>query len=167
MEEIRKSAIISGCQQYRYLLTRRWAEDPRLLNVLWIMLNPSTAGANNDDPTIRKCISFSRQWGYGGIKVVNLFAYRATSPKDMMSATNPIGPENNGHIEHAGMWNVGLVMCAWGNHGAFLDRYKVVPQLTLDHDLYCLKQNSKEPFMPGHPLYIRNDTKVAKYKYAN
>ena len=72
-----KSAIISECEQYRYELRRIW--QPKKGLVCWVMLNPSIADANIDDPTIRRCIGYTAKWGYGGRVVVNLFALRATS----------------------------------------------------------------------------------------
>lgn len=91
-----KSAIISECGKYRYSLSRIWDENKA--NVLFIMLNPSTADGDVDDPTIRRCIGFAKSWGYGGIYVGNLFAYRATDPKELLKVENPIGFENIHHL---------------------------------------------------------------------
>lgn len=81
---------------YRYTLTRVWEEErPR---VCFVMLNPSTADASQEDPTIRRCLSFARSWGYGSLEVVNLFAWRATKPTDIFSAPSPVGEENDHHL---------------------------------------------------------------------
>ena len=101
-----KSARISQCERYRYTLDRVW--DDQYPRVTWVMLNPSTADASVDDPTIRKCIGFSQRWDYGAIRVLNLFAWRATKPRDLLSASDPVGPDNNVSA------NDELVVVAWG-----------------------------------------------------
>ena len=83
------SARLSDDRRYRYLLVRRW--DNTLPDATFVMLNPSTADERDDDPTIRKCIGFAKRWGCGGIKVVNLYAFRATNPRDCFAAADPIG----------------------------------------------------------------------------
>ena len=88
-----EDAKISDCGQYRYMLKRIWEQGKPL--VLFICLNPSTADVEQDDPTVRKCISLARDLGYGGLIMANLFAFRATKPKDLKSARNPVGPEND------------------------------------------------------------------------
>ena len=112
---LKKSAEISECGQYRYRLSRRWGPG---LPTLFIMLNPSTADAEIDDPTIRRCMGFAKSWGRDGIEVVNLFAFQATSPKDMQTAADPVGPENEVHVEEA-VAECFEVICAWGAHGSF------------------------------------------------
>ncbi len=89
-------AELSPCKAYRYALWRRWSDAPP---VLFVMLNPSTADESQDDPTIRRCISFAKQWGHGGIIVGNLFAFRSPYPNDLQTAADPIGPENNLWLE--------------------------------------------------------------------
>lgn len=93
-----KGAIISGCGKYRYSLWRTW--DKKLPKVMFIMLNPSTADAYEDDPTIRRCINFAKSWGYGGIVVGNLFAYRATNPKKLILIDDPSGSANHHYLTH-------------------------------------------------------------------
>src|SRR3954454_15761859 len=89
---LEQNAVISACGRYRYLLSRQ--VGPGLRTATFIMLNPSTADATNDDPTIRRCIGFARQWGCGRLAVLNLFAVRATDPAEMKRADDPVGPEN-------------------------------------------------------------------------
>lgn len=104
-----KTADISECGQYRYSLTRTW--DESLPRVCFVMLNPSTADANVDDPTIRKCIGFAKRWGCGGINVVNLYAWRATDPRELKGLQIGSIPENSAAIRTA---MCELTVCAWG-----------------------------------------------------
>lgn len=118
------------------------------------MLNPSIADADIDDPTIRRCMGYTMQWGCGGIIVVNLFALRATDPNDLCVSTDPIGPENYHYIFQAS-WEAGLTIAAWGIRGVYLKQdEKVLAQLTNTHYLALTKNGS-----PGHPLYLRKDLK--------
>ena len=105
-----RTALIDPSKCYRYELGRAWATGPR---VAWLMLNPSTADALDDDATIRKCIGFSQRWGFGSLTVVNLFAWRSTDPKGLATARDPIGPENDLHIMTAAASAAALVV-AWG-----------------------------------------------------
>jgi hypothetical protein len=86
------------------------------------MLNPSTADASQDDPTIRRCIGFARQWGCGRLVVLNLFAFRATDPADLKRAADPVGPENRAWFDRTLVDDLvgGPVVCGWGVHGAHL-----------------------------------------------
>jgi hypothetical protein len=93
-----RSAVISPCGRYRYRLDRRWADGP---SIAWIMLNPSTADSNTDDPTIRRIRAFSQAWGFGALTVVNLYAWRATDPRDLWQAPGPVGPENDAYLVEA------------------------------------------------------------------
>lgn len=104
------SATFSPCGQYRYTLTREWDDGER---VAWLMMNPSTADARVDDPTIRKCIGFSKRWGYGSLVVVNLFAIRSTYPSVINRTTTPVGPMNDCHIMEA-LQGCRELICAWG-----------------------------------------------------
>jgi len=148
---VQYDAFLSNDGLYRYSLTRRWDESDLLC---WIMLNPSTADADNDDPTIRRCMSFARAWGYGGILVVNLFAFRATDPKELVKATDPIGPCNNSILETAAKSHV--TVAAWGCGGALKDRGGKVRGLLGDCELLCLGL-TKDRY-PKHPLYVPADT---------
>ncbi|WP_199724754.1 DUF1643 domain-containing protein [Noviherbaspirillum saxi] len=145
-----RTAIISDCGTYRYRLTRRWGERQALT---FVMLNPSTADALIDDQTIRKCIGFAKNFGFDGIDVVNLFAFRSRWPKDMLVATDPIGPENDRYILETAR-AAGEVVCAWGPNASRTTRPKQVLELlgTVDIQPKCLcitKDGS-----PGHPLTL-------------
>ena len=94
----RKQAVLSDCGTYRYRLWRKWGCGSPLL---FVMLNPSTADAEVDDATIRRCLGFADAHGFGELEVVNLYAYRATDPADLKRAGYPVGPDNDAHIEDA------------------------------------------------------------------
>ncbi len=124
------------------------------------MLNPSTADAEVDDPTIRRCISFAKREGFGGITVLNLFAYRATSPDDMMAVADPIGPECSIYIEAvmASAAEMGLpVLAAWGANGDFLGRAEMVCLSAKGHGARLVCLGTTKLGHPRHPLYVRGD----------
>src|SRR4028119_2392792 len=91
-----RGAIFDPTRTYRYALWRTW--DAARPPVAFVLLNPSTADARRDDPTIRRCANFARTWGFGGLEVVNLFAFRATHPTDLKCAADPVGPQNDVHL---------------------------------------------------------------------
>lgn len=143
-----KGAVLSPCGQYRYYL---WRELPRghLNHIVFIMLNPSTADADEDDQTVRKCMSFATAWGYRHIGIVNLFALRSTDPKALKTAQDPVGPANDEWIRRISS-NAELVVCGWGNHGSMLDRgRKVFETLKAPQCLTVTNEGQ-----PGHPLYL-------------
>lgn len=153
------SAVISECGKYRYRLIR----DLGMMGngaCCFVMLNPSTADAVLDDPTIRRCIGYARTLGCARLEVVNLFAYRSTSPDVLygMSKAMAIGPENDRHIAEA--CNASrIVICAWGNHGALFDRSSEVLGIIRAQQgakPMALKIN-KASGQPGHPLYLKAD----------
>lgn len=90
---MKKYATLSEDRKYRYTLTRIWDETKP--KVMFIGLNPSTADETKDDPTIIRCINFAKSWGYGGLEMTNLFAFRATNPKVMKNEKEPIGKDND------------------------------------------------------------------------
>lgn len=144
-------ATFSRDRRYRYRLWRRW--DRARPVVVFVMLNPSTADARHDDPTIRRCIGFARRWGYGGIEVVNLFGYRATDPRALRIVRDPVGPGNWRHIRRA-LRQAALVILAWGAH-AHGDR------LTRVARAQCL--GLTRAGQPRHPLYLRRDVRPEPY----
>lgn len=150
-------AIFSACRTFRYSLWRIW--DDQRGYALFIGLNPSTADEKQDDPTIRRCIGFAKKWGCGGVYMVNLFAFRATNPKDMRLAEDPIGPDNNkylsDHIKHNGP----NVAC-WGTGGSFRDRGEKVIALLGKGNLACFGLTAGGH--PKHPLYLPKTTELKK-----
>jgi hypothetical protein len=122
--------------------------------MVWCMLNPSTADANVDDPTIRRCIGFALREGYGGIYVVNLMAYRATDPADCLAQSDPIGPENDDYLERAAR-NTGIVVCAWGAKAPEWIVKRGICHISGDiagAGLVCL--GTTKDGSPRHPLYV-------------
>lgn len=123
--------------------------------VAFVMLNPSTADAEVNDPTIRRCIGFARDWGYGSIEVVNLFSYRATRPQQLKQASDPVGERTNEFIVAASD-RAELLVLAWGNWGTLLNRDCEVLELLGDRPAYCLERNRSG--QPRHPLYASRQT---------
>jgi hypothetical protein len=150
-------ATISACRGYRYRLWRRWGHGP---TCIFVMLNPSTADATQDDPTIRRVTRFARREGCGSIAVVNLFAFRASSPAVMKAATDPIGPENDEHLVRTLQNATGPVIAAWGLHGSFRERDRAVRLLT-NVQFSCLGRTKGGA--PRHPLYVRADAPLGTF----
>lgn len=159
------TAIFSPCRTWRYTLTRRWnstlfdpigevASPARL--AAFIGLNPSTADETQDDPTVRRCIQYAKDWGYGGMVMLNIFAFRATDPRVMMAAPDPVGPDNNRALLICGA-QASIVVAAWGTHGNFQNRHQNILKLFQEAGvtLHCLKKTKDG--LPGHPLYLRRD----------
>ncbi len=154
-------ATLSECGQYRYDLTRRWGEGQ---NLCWVMLNPSTADETKDDPTIRRCIRFSKEWGFGGLIVVNLFALRASDPHELAVHAAPVGPEND---KRAGFWIRHLPsIAAWGSHKLAASRVPWVRKQAwfAGAPLRCL--GTTKDGSPRHPLYVRADTQPIPWEPA-
>lgn len=144
-------------REYRYALWRYW--DTNLGYVQFIGLNPSTADDKVDDPTIRKCIGFTQRWGFGGLCMTNLFAWRATQPADMKKATDPIGPDNDSFLVSVAE-TANIVVAAWGNHGTFMDRAVHVRKLVPGMKAIFINKGTGQP---KHPLYIRYDTPLMEF----
>ncbi len=144
-------ATFTKCRRWRTLLWRRWDASKPVANFL--MLNPSTADELQLDPSCNRARAYAERWGFGALIVTNLFAWRATDPDDMKAAKDPVGRGNNAAILRAAR-EARLVVCAWGNQGAYLDRSQKVVRLLrrLGVDLHFLKMNSGGE--PSHPLYL-------------
>jgi len=160
LKQMKKDARFSPDRTYRYALWRIWNET--LPKVMFIGLNPSAANENKDDPTIKRCIEFSKSWGYGGLVVGNLFAYVSQNPNEMMRFSEPVGLENNQWLLKLAE-EAELVVAAWGDDGAFRNRGSEVRRLI--PDLHCLKLNKSGE--PSHPLYLLSDLKPKPLTTAN
>jgi hypothetical protein len=153
-----KTAEISECGLYRYHLGRSW--DASLPSLTFVMLNPSTADADIDDPTIRRCIGFAKREGCGSINVVNLFAYRATDPSALKDAADPVGPFNPKWLQwtlDAARQNHTTIVCAWGAHPlAEAPGDAFINQGPANCAAVCHLGLTKGGH-PRHPLYIKGD----------
>ena len=142
---------MDGEPRYRYRLWRVWDEDaPR---VLFIMLNPSTADELDNDPTVERCERRALSWGFGSVEVVNIFAYRATSPDDMKRQDDPVGPENDFYIQQA-VQDAYMIVCAWGAHGNHLNRAAEVIAMLGELGITCHCLGTTADGNPKHPLYV-------------
>ena len=195
---LKAGATISPCGNYRYRLWREWrlgkstqwdmwteedgspcldGEGKQLgepLTCLFVMLNPSTATGEEDDPTIGRCVAYAKAWGYDRLEVVNLFAWRATEPRDLLavsSEADPVGFANQDAIQEA-VYRAGIVVCAWGVTGSYLGQDETaLGWITQAVELMaeegrkievCALKRTKDGF-PSHPLYLSAHLKPFAY----
>lgn len=163
-----RKTILSPDRQYRYTLWRMSPSDLFEMSIgnwtpyiNFILLNPSTADETNDDPTIRRCVGFAKEWGYGAVCITNLFAYRATEPHAMKSVADPIGPENDRWLVECSK-NAEITVAGWGVHGGLHRRNIIVTEMI--PTLTCLG-TTKDGY-PKHPLYLRKDLKPIPFQEA-
>jgi hypothetical protein len=143
------AADFSPCGRYRYKLSRVWADGDKLA---FVMLNPSTADSELDDPTIRRCIRFSRDAGFGGLMVGNLFAWRATDPAQLRRVEAPIGPDNDSSLAEI-MTASPVIICAWGGNAFGGRDVEVLAMIRAAGKVpHCLKMTAGG--QPAHPLYL-------------
>lgn len=154
-------AEFSACRRWRTLLWRCWDEARPIANFL--MLNPSTADETVLDPTCTRAHDYARRWGYGTLLVTNVFAWRATDPGEMRAAADPVGAGNDAAILRAAR-SAQLVVCAWGNHGAHLDRAARVTRLLRQAGmtLHALRLNAGGE--PAHPLYLPGTLRPRRWR---
>ena len=163
-------AVIIG--NYRYLLWREW--DCQSPTVAFIMLNPSRADAEFNDPTITRCINFAQAWGYGRLEVVNLFAYRTAHPSLLKQAAKPVGSDNDQYVLTTAQHSEQVIL-AWGNHGTWQQQDLHILQLLKNYTypswcafprgvapLYCLGMTKKG--CPRHPLYLHHKTQLQLFR---
>jgi len=154
------TAVYSDCERYRYSLTRIW--EPAGPKVLFVMLNPSTATEVQNDPTVERCERRARALGFGAFRVTNIFAFRATDPRVMRATADPIGPGNDATIAQSAPW-ADRIICAWGTHGAHLDRGAQVAALLRATGRPLFHLGLTKPGHPTHPLYIAYDRQPAPW----
>lgn len=157
---LRTGATFSRCERYRFDLFRIWDESKP--KVMFVGLNPSTADATKNDPTVTRCIRYAQSWGYGGMHMMNIFAFRATDPSDMKAEPEPIGTDTDEWLLKVEQESA-LTLVAWGNHGAHLNRAAQV--CTLLSELHCLKQNKNG--YPAHPLYLKASLTPIIYQFTS
>lgn len=142
------TAVISDDRRYRYLLSRQWASTGKVIS--FICLNPSTADENIDDPTVRRCVNFAKQWGGKRLIIGNLFAFRATDPCALRTIDDPIGPDNEYWLEQIARES-DFVIAAWGAHGRFRQRSQEFTK-KFSGTLNALRLTKAGD--PCHPLYL-------------
>ena len=143
----------SPCRRYRYVLWRLWGSGAR--PAMFIGLNPSTADETQDDPTVRRCKAFARSWGCDSLIMTNLFAWRATDPREMKAADQPVGSENDDWLYQLAE-RAHVRVAAWGVHGLWLERAMQVAAVL--PDLECLGRTKDGH--PRHPLYLAGTTQL-------
>jgi len=164
---IERDAAISDCGRYRWTLSRSWDRMLRIPWVAWVMLNPSTADAAIDDRTIVRCMGFARDWGFGGMTVVNLFGLRATDPAELRRVEHPVCPPGRAVLYDELLTGVRdvctTVVAAWGTHGDYLGRGRQVYDLfeRAGVPLHCL--GTAKSGQPRHPLYLAGTTPLRRF----
>ena len=163
------SARLSDCGQYRYELIREWSISGSAPNaakegqVVFCLLNPSTADAVEDDPTIRRCVSFAQQWGYSRLVVVNLFAFRATDSGELSKCPNPLGEHNDGYILKNAE-EAALFVAGWGTKGVMLNRHNTVLDMLRPNGVVVHSLGENGDDTPKHPLYLRKNIIPCPYR---
>jgi hypothetical protein len=163
---MKRTAQLSPCGTFRYRLGRDWTEDGARKPLVFVMLNPSTADADQDDATIRRCVRFAQEHGFGAIDVVNLFAFRATKPEDLRRAGYQVGPDNDQHIAEA-VRRSGATCVAWGSNAAGLERPQIVLPLiraALGDEPKCLRITRSG--YPQHPLMLPSTCRLMPFTAA-
>jgi hypothetical protein len=164
-----RRTILSACRKYRYTLWRDWdmdlltgcADDAKDLDsyAMFVGLNPSTADETKDDPTIRKCVGFAKRWGFAGLMMTNLFAFRATDPRQMKGHPKPIGDDNDRWLVACAR-GAGIIVAAWGVNGEHMGRD--VEVLKLLDGVECLR--TTKAGHPEHPLYVPYEVTTKPYE---
>lgn len=160
---MKSDARISKCGKYRYWLSREWGMGKPCL---FIMLNPSTADAAKDDPTIRRCVGFAKSWGYEKIYVGNLFAIRSTNPRGIFAAPIPNPPDAKEYlrsmvdcVREAG----GICIAAWGNHGAYDGQDNVMVEWFREFQMPLYVLGLTKRGQPLHPLYVKANVELQRW----
>lgn len=151
--EEKRTAVFSPCRKWRYHLQHVW--DDNQPNLLWLMLNPSTADETQNDPTVERCEQRARMWGYGGVEIYNIFGFRATDPNNMKAYGDPVGPDNDKWITKFALKSQQtLAIAGWGNHGSHNKRNEEIIKIITQNNgrVKALKINASGD--PKHPLYV-------------
>ena len=170
LDDLHQPATFSPDRKHRYTLRRVWASEwtadkglfppPKASSfAAFIGLNPSTADETQDDPTVRRCVGFAKRWGFGGMFMLNIFALRSTDPAGLYKFRDPVGPRNDHFITQvAKLPEVGIVIAAWGNHGALLSRGWDVIKMVQGAGVLLMRFGPLTiPGQPRHPLYLKGD----------
>ncbi len=151
---VESTARFSACERYRYELTRVW--DSAATLAAFVLLNPSTADAHRNDPTVTRCINFARAWGYGGLAVGNIFAWRSTDPAGLRACEDPVGPDNDTALIEIAR-RARIVVCGWGVHGWLHGRGTIVRALLEREGVELHVLGRTKDGHPRHPLYLPSD----------
>ena len=154
-------ARFSECRRWRTLLWRRWDAARPAANFL--MLNPSTADEFRLDPSCTRARNYAERWGYGALVVTNLFGWRATFPGDLLLAKDPVGRGNDAAILRAAR-EAGIVVCAWGNHGAHENRGEQVEALLRSSRVRLFFLKKTKGGHPSHPLYLPGSLEPVRWR---
>lgn len=159
---VSRGADLSPCGHYRYQLTRALPTGAGVC--VFVMLNPSTADGLKDDNTIRRCLGFVQGWGFRELRVVNLFAWRATQPRDMLNQLDPVGPDGDGWILRATA-DSALTVAAWGAHGSPTVRRRAdhVRALMLEHGRAAHHLGLSKAGHPKHPLFLEGSSQTVRW----
>jgi hypothetical protein len=152
-----RDAVFNEDRTHRFVLRRAISYAPRAC--LFVMLNPSTADENANDPTIRRCIGFAHEWHFGTLYVANLFSLRSTDPKALYSTPDAEGDPKNIETIVAGARGIDLAVAAWGVHGALRDRGATVRAKLAEAGVKLHHLGLTKDGHPRHPLYLRADVK--------
>lgn len=161
-EAVERTARFSPCMRYRYTLWRDWSDlfNPSTGFVMFVGLNPSTADDFQDDPTIRRCISFANEWGYTALCMTNAFALRSPYPRDLKRSRDPVGPKNDATLTEIAT-SAALIVAAWGQHITLNDRH--LAMATLLPKVHCL--GLTKGGYPRHPLYLSAATRPVPFNH--
>ena len=164
-----RSAKLSDCKKYRYELIREWSRSDFAPNatkerqVVFCLLNPSTADAVEDDPTIKRCVGFTQEWGYSRMVVVNLFAFRATDSSELSKCPNPVGKSNNSYILKNAK-EAALFVAGWGTKGRMLNRDNSVLNMLRSNSTVVHALGKNGDGTPKHPLRLKKSTVLSLYR---
>jgi hypothetical protein len=156
---IEKGAKLDKERRFRYTLWRTWAPMRKYGN--FVMLNPSTADENVLDPTVTRCVGYAKHWGYDALFVTNIFALRATDPRELYACADPVGPANDQWLRETAD-HAELVVCAWGTHGKLNGRGLEVAEMLQQFKPKCLGLTKHGH--PKHPLYLRKDADLLDFR---
>ena len=155
-----RGALFDSTRQYRYTLWRHWTLQPKRF-VNFVMLNPSTADADVLDPTVTRCMNFAKHWGYDGGYVTNIFALRATDPRELYKTASPVGCVNDAYLLKTAE-ECERVVVAWGIHGKYRGRGLEVAAMLAPFDLQCFALTKDGH--PRHPLYLRKNAELMPFR---
>ena len=155
-------AAFSPDRAYRYWLEATLSDGGGVC--MFVMLNPSKADEARSDPTVTRCKRFAARWGYGALWVCNLFALRSTDPAALTASEDPIGTDNDKRLLKAAR-AADSIVCAWGNHGAYLDRGDEVMRALRREGLADKTRHLgvTRRGQPRHPLYLRRDAQPLRF----